>query len=385
MPATVPCPTIRAAEPAASPDSTAGAYPTDLWHRRADGRIQCDCCPRHCALTEGQRGLCFVRGCEGGAIVLHSFGHCSGLCVDPIEKKPLHHYLPGTPVLSFGTAGCNLTCRFCQNWDISKSRALDRLSTSASPTQIAAAAAAAGCRSVAYTYNDPVVFLEYAEETAVACRAQGIRTVAVTAGYLNPPARARLFAAMDAANLDLKGFTDRFYRRLCSARLGPVLETLEYLRQETSVWFELTTLLIPGHNDSTAELTRMADWVVEHLGPTVPLHFTAFHPDYQLRDLPPTPPATLARARAIAMAAGLRYVYTGNVHDAAGGSTWCHACGHLLIERDWYRLGRWGLTAAGACAQCGTPCPGHFEAQPGAWGPRRERVRIAARGDAMGR
>lgn len=337
------------------------AHPTTFWHRLPDGRLQCDVCPRACVLQEGQRGLCFVRGREQDAVVLYSYGRSSGFCVDPIEKKPLNHFLPGSTVLSFGTAGCNLTCRFCQNWHMSKSREMDRLAALASPAAIAGAAIAQGCQSVAYTYNDPVVFLEYAVDTAAACHAQGVRNVAVTAGYISAGARERFFADMDAANVDLKAFTDGFYRHLCSARLAPVLETLEYLKAETTVWFELTTLLIPGHNDSDAELTRMAEWVVGHLGPDVPMHFTAFHPDFRLRDLPPTPPATLSRARAIALAAGVRYAYTGNVHDGIGASTWCHACGHLLIERDWYRLGRCGLTADGRCEQCGTRPAGVFE------------------------
>jgi pyruvate formate lyase activating enzyme len=346
-------------------------HPTEFWHRLDDGRVQCDVCPRACALKEGQRGLCFVRGCEGGAVVLYTYGRSSGFCIDPIEKKPLNHFLPGTPVLSFGTAGCNLTCRFCQNWDMSKSRETDTLAAEASPKGIAHAAQAHGCRSVAYTYNDPVIFLEYACDTAEACRALGIRNVAVTAGYISPRARERFFSCMDAANIDLKAFTDAFYKKLCSAHLGPVLETIEYVRKETTVWLELTTLIIPGHNDSEAEIARMAAWVVEHVGPDVPMHFSAFHPDYRMLDLPPTPPATLTRARQVAMDQGVRYAYTGNVHDGAGGSTYCHACGELLIERDWYRLGHWGLTADGRCKHCGTPCAGVFEAQPGHWGARR--------------
>ncbi|NBC14345.1 MAG: AmmeMemoRadiSam system radical SAM enzyme [Gammaproteobacteria bacterium] len=347
------------------------AHPTELWHRLDDGRVQCDVCPRACALKEGQRGLCFVRGCEDGAVVLHSYGRSSGFCIDPIEKKPLNHFLPGTPVLSFGTAGCNLTCRFCQNWDMSKSREMDTLAADASPKGIAHAAASHGCRSVAYTYNDPVIFLEYACDTAEACRALGIRNVAVTAGYVSAGAREQFFACMDAANIDLKAFTDDFYKKLCSASLAPVLETIEYVHHETDVWLELTTLIIPGHNDSDAEIARMAAWVVEHLGPDVPMHFSAFHPDYRMRDLPPTPPATLTRARGVAMDQGVRYAYTGNLHDGAGGSTFCHACGELLIERDWYRLGHWGLTADGRCGHCGAPCAGVFEAEPGHWGARR--------------
>ncbi len=353
-------------------------HPTRYWHRLEDGRVQCDLCPRNCHIKEGQAGLCFIRACHEGAVVLTSYGRSSGFCVDPIEKKPLNHFLPGTPVLSFGTAGCNLACKFCQNWDMSKSREVDTLAESASPEAIARRAAELGCRSVAYTYNDPVIFLEYAVDTAHACRARGIRNVAVTAGYINPGAREDFFAAMDAANVDLKAFTDDFYHRLCSGHLQPVLDTLEYLHHETKVWVELTTLLIPGHNDSDAEIEAMTQWVVSHLGPAVPMHFTAFHPDWKMLDVSPTPAATLSRARDIARRNGVRYAYTGNVHDRRGESTWCHQCGNLLVERDWYELGTWGLDAHGRCAACGTPCAGVFEARPGDWGSRRQPVAMAA-------
>jgi pyruvate formate lyase activating enzyme len=310
-------------------------------------------------------------------VVLTSFGRSSGYCVDPIEKKPLNHFLPGTPVLSFGTAGCNLSCRFCQNWDISKSREIDTLSDEAPPERIARAALQLGCRSVAFTYNDPVVFLEYAIETARACRELGIASVAVTAGYVCPEPRRELFSHLDAANVDLKAFSDDFYRRICGARLAEVLDTLLFLKRETEVWFELTTLLIPGENDSDAELHRASEWVVENLGPDVPWHFTAFHPDYRMQDTPPTPPATLCRARAIARGHGVRHVYTGNVRDPEGQSTRCHACDALLIERDGYRLGAWRLAADGRCPDCSTRCPGVFEAAPGRWGPRRQPVRLS--------
>jgi pyruvate formate lyase activating enzyme len=347
------------------------------WHPLSDGRIQCDVCPRECILAEGQRGLCFVRARQGGQVVLTTYGRSSGFCVDPIEKKPLDHFLPGSPVLSFGTAGCNLTCRFCQNWDISKSREIDTLADAATPETIARAAKALGCRSVAFTYNDPVIFLEYAVDTAQACRNQGIRTVAVTAGYVNEGARRELFAHLDAANVDLKAFTEDFYHRLCTGHLQPVLDTLRYVKHETDVWLEITTLLIPGENDSDAELEAASAWVVEHLGPDVPWHFTAFHPDYKMLDVPTTPAATLRRARAIAQRHGVRYVYTGNVHDETGQSTYCHACGAKLIGRDWYVLSDWNLDAEGACASCGTHCAGVFEAQPGNWGARRLPVRLA--------
>jgi pyruvate formate lyase activating enzyme len=350
--------------------------PGRYWRRLEDGRIQCDLCPRLCKLHEGQRGLCFVRARENNQVVLTTYGRSSGFCIDPIEKKPLNHFLPGTPVLSFGTAGCNLTCKFCQNWDISKAREFDRLQDLASPEAIAEAAVASGCRSVAFTYNDPVIFLEYAVDVAQACRERGIKSVAVSAGYVCDEPRAEFFRHMDAANIDLKGFTDEFYKTLCSARLGPVLDTLEYLKHETEVWFEITTLLIPGENDSPAEIETLSRWVLEHLGPDVPLHFTAFHPDWKMRDTPATPSETLRMARRIGREVGLRYVFTGNTHDAEGQSTYCHACQAVLIGRDWYQLTAWNLTADGRCGGCGTPCPGVFEAALGTWGPRRRPVRL---------
>jgi pyruvate formate lyase activating enzyme len=350
---------------------------TKYWHRLEDGRIQCDVCPRACKLRDGQRGLCFVRACEGGEIVLATYGRSSGFCVDPIEKKPLNHFLPGSSVLSFGTAGCNLSCRFCQNWDISKSREIDTLADAASPEQIADAAVALGCASVAFTYNDPVIFLEYALDVADACRERGIKSVAVTAGYICPEPRVEFYEHMDAANVDLKAFTEEFYAHTCAGHLQPVLETLEYLKHETDVWFEITNLLIPGKNDSAAEIDAMTRWIVERLGPDVPVHFTAFHPDYKMLDTPPTPPQTLTQAREIALANGVHHAYTGNVFDAGGQSTYCHGCGERVIERDWYRLGSYRLDDGGSCATCGTRLPGVFAGAPGSWGARRLPVRLA--------
>jgi pyruvate formate lyase activating enzyme len=352
--------------------------PGRYWHRLDDGRVQCDLCPRYCKLHEGQRGLCFVRARERDEMVLTTYGRSSGFCIDPIEKKPLNHFLPGTPALSFGTAGCNLTCKFCQNWDISKARAADRLQDEAAPEAIAEAAVRSRCRSVAFTYNDPVIFLEYAVDVAQACRARGIKTVAVSAGYICAEPRREFFRHMDAANIDLKGFTEGFYKNLCSARLAPVLETLEYLQHETDVWFEITTLLIPGENDAPAEIEALSRWVLDRLGPDVPLHFTAFHPDWKMMDTPGTPPATLHAARRIARAVGLRHVFTGNIHDPAGQTTYCHACDTVLVGRDWYDITAFNLTADGRCGACGTPCAGVFEPAPGRWGRRRQAVEVAA-------
>jgi pyruvate formate lyase activating enzyme len=352
------------------------AHPTTWWHALPDGRVQCDLCPRECRLHEGQRGLCFVRGCQDGAIVSTTYGRSSGYCVDPIEKKPLNHFLPGSSVLSFGTAGCNLTCRFCQNWDISKSRDIDTLADAAAPARIAAVAQRLGCASVAFTYNDPVIFAEYAIDTAAACRERGIRTVAVTAGYINPEPRRVFYEHMDAANIDLKGFTAEFYHRICGADLARVLETIEYVATHTSTWLELTTLVIPGHNDSDAELEAMTRWVVEHCGPDVPMHFSAFHPDWKMRDVPATPPATLTRARQIALANGVRHAYTGNVHDADGDTTVCPGCGWAVVERDWYVIRAYRLDDTGRCRHCGQQLAGVFDGPAGTWGRQRLPVRI---------
>jgi pyruvate formate lyase activating enzyme len=357
--------------------TTTPQFPARWWHALPDGRIQCDLCPRDCKLHEGQRGMCFVRQREGDRMVLTTYGRSSGFCVDPIEKKPLAHFHPGSSVLSFGTAGCNLACRFCQNWDISKSREMDRLQDEASPEAIARSAEAYGCRSVAFTYNDPVIFAEYAMDVADACHARGIKTVAVTAGYMHAEPRRDFYAKMDAANVDLKAFTEEFYWQLTAAHLQPVLETLQYLEHETSVWLELTTLLIPGKNDSDEEVARMSAWIAEKLGPEVPLHLTAFHPDYKLRDVPPTPPSTLVRAREIARREGLQFVYTGNTHNSEGETTLCPGCSTALIVRDWHELLSYRLTAQGNCPDCGTRVPGHFDEASGDFGRRRWPVAVS--------
>jgi pyruvate formate lyase activating enzyme len=352
--------------------------PTKYWHRLDNGRIQCDLCPRECKLQEGQRGLCYVRARQDDEIVLTTYGRSSGFCIDPIEKKPLNHFLPGTPVLSFGTAGCNLACRFCQNWDISKAREYDVLADQASPERIAEAAERLGCRSVAFTYNDPTIFMEYAIDVADACRDRGIAAVAVTAGYINPEPCRELYAHMDAVNVDLKGFTEHFYKRLCAGHLQPVLDTLKYIKRYTDVWLEITTLLIPGHNDDPDEIDHLTRWISYNLGRNTPLHFTAFHPDFKMMDTPPTPAATLHRARGIAMDNGLRYVYVGNVADRAGQTTYCRSCRAALIERVSYDIVGWGLDGGGACRECGTALEGVFEAEPGRWGTRRQPVALGA-------
>ena len=344
--------------PVADPSSFL-SHPARWWSPLVDGRIICQLCPRECKLKDGQHGFCFVRRREGAGLVLDTYGRSSGFCVDPIEKKPLNHFLPGSTVFSFGTAGCNLGCRFCQNWHISKAREWDAVAEVATPNAIAHAARAARCASVAFTYNDPVIFAEYALDTAAACHDLGLRTVAVTAGFILPGPRQKFFGAMDAANVDLKAFTEGFYQRQCFASLAPVLDTLRYLKQETDVWLEVTTLLIPGENDGDDELARAADWYAGVLGPDVPWHFTAFHPAFRMQDKPATPPETLFRARGIARARGLRYVYTGNIRDREGATTCCPSCGHAAIVRDGYRVVRCDLKGA-ACARCGTGIAGCF-------------------------
>ncbi|HET6884456.1 MAG TPA: AmmeMemoRadiSam system radical SAM enzyme, partial [Pirellulales bacterium] len=347
------------------------------WHADDEaGRIVCDLCPRACALRSGDRGFCFVRENRDGEMLLSTYGRSTGFCIDPVEKKPLNHFYPGTSILSFGTAGCNLGCKFCQNWSISKSREIEQLSEEATPEAIAEAARRLGCKSVAFTYNDPVVWAEYAIDVARACHAVGVKTVAVTAGYISPAARQPFYEVMDAANVDLKGFTEDFYRHLTLSHLEPVLDTLRWLKHETDVWFEITNLVIPGANDSLDEIRQMCHWILDHLGPDVPLHFTAFHPDFRLKDRGPTPPETLLAAYDVARSLGLIYVYAGNVHAPREGSTWCPGCGELLIERDWYELGRYQLDG-NRCRSCGYQLAGRFDQERGNWGRKRLPVRIA--------
>lgn len=352
-------------------------YIGQFWRKIEGEKIVCELCPRHCVLNEGERGFCFVRQNVGGEMILTTYGRSSGFCIDPIEKKPLYHFYPGTSVLSFGTAGCNLGCRFCQNWDISKSREFDRLCDEALPDKIAMAAKNAGCKSVAFTYNDPVIFAEYAADTAKACHNLGIRAVAVTAGYITDKAREQFFRYMDAANVDLKAFSENFYKKFVLGGLQPVLDSLVYLKRRTKVWLEITNLIIPGENDSDKEFHEMTKWIVEELGSDVPVHFTAFHPDFRMLDYPSTPPEALTRARAIALSVGIKYVYTGNVYDIEGAGTYCSECGQKLIGRDGYQLTGYKLKNNNQCPRCGTVCAGYFDEHPGAWGSKRMRVDIS--------
>jgi pyruvate formate lyase activating enzyme len=364
-----------------SPES---AHPARWWHAlpleegKQEG-IQCDLCPRDCKLHAGQRGACFVRQNADGRMILTTYGRSSGFCVDPIEKKPLNHFHPGSSILSFGTAGCNLSCKFCQNWDISKSKDMDRLMDAANPDGIAHAAQAYGTQSVAFTYNDPVIFAEYAIDTAEACHQRGVKTVAVTAGYIHPQPAREFFAVMDAANVDLKAFTDEFYVRLCGGHLRPVLDMLAYAHHNTDCWLEITTLLIPGQNDSPAEIKALSRWMESELGPDVPLHFSAFHPDWRMKDSPHTSPSTLTLARNIAMDAGLHYVYTGNVHDTEGDTTFCPGCRAALIVRDWYEIRHYDLPENACCPHCGTKIAGYYGKFGKPFGSQRIPVYLARR------
>ena len=332
--------------------------PARHWHALADGRIQCDVCPRFCKLQDGQRGLCFVRARAGDHLVLTSYGRSSGFCIDPIEKKPLNHFLPGTRVFSMGTAGCNMGCFFCQNWDISKSRSDQVHSSHVPPEDVALLAIKNNCPSIAFTYNEPTIWGEYVIDICHAAKERGLNTVMVTNGYITYDAFHDIYDHVDAANVDLKAFTENFYGRITLTHLQPVLDTLKWLKNETNVWFEITNLIIPTLNDGADEFRKLADWIFENLGPDVPLHFTAFHPDFKLQDKPRTPPETLHAARAIALEAGLHYVYEGNIHSDAA-NTLCPSCGTLLIRRSWHDVQQNNLRE-GRCPKCRLAIPGRW-------------------------
>ncbi len=323
-------------------------------------KIQCTICPRNCKLKEGQRGFCHVRKNVDGEICLTTYGYNTGLAIDPIEKKPLYHFYPQSKVLSFGTLGCNMGCAFCQNWQTTKSKADPTQLHSASPKKIAELAIEHGCKSVAFTYNDPVIFYEYAIDTAIECHKKGIKTVAVTAGYINPEPRKEFFKHMDAVNVDLKAFNDEFYKRNCLAGLDPILDTIKYIKNETNCWMELTTLLIEGENNFEDELQNECKWIVDNVGVDTPLHFSAFHPDYKFLDRKPTKLSTLLKAYDIAKKAGLRYIYIGNVLNTKTSTTYCHGCLKAIIKRDGYQVLEYNLEN-GNCKFCGTKCSGAFE------------------------
>ena len=329
------------------------------WEAREDGRVLCTLCPRYCEIPEGKAGFCFVRKNLNGRLITTAYGRPTGFAVDPIEKKPLNHFYPGTTILSFGTAGCNLGCKFCQNWTMSKARLDEMNALQVSPEEVVRLAQKYKTPSIAFTYNDPIIFGEYVIDISRLAREAGIKTVMVTNGYIDRNAREEVFEFIDGANVDLKAFTEDFYYKLTNAHLQPVLDTLEWLKKETDIWFEITTLLIPGENDSMDEIARMCDWILNSLGDDVPLHFTAFHPDFKMTDHPPTPYSTLRNARQVALKAGIKYCYTGNVHDPEGQTTYCPNCGNELIERNWYHVRIKGLED-GRCRHCAYEIAGRW-------------------------
>lgn len=333
-----------------------GLHEARWWEPEANGKVHCYLCPRHCHIGEGQAGFCFIRANEGGKLYSLGYAHPAALQIDPIEKKPLNHFLPGTRAFSMGTAGCNMGCFFCQNWDISKSRADQVRAPHVPPEDIVKLAIRNGCPSIAFTYNEPTIWGEYVIDICLAAKEYGVKTVMVSNGYITREAFHDIYDHIDAANIDLKAFTENFYGRVTLTHLKPVLETLERLKNETSVWFEITNLIIPTLNDSPAETRELAEWVLEHLGPDVPLHFTAFHPDFKLRDKPRTPPEALHAARAAALEAGLHYVYEGNIFSG-GANTYCPSCKALLLRRSWHDVQENNLHN-GCCPKCGLTIPG---------------------------
>jgi pyruvate formate lyase activating enzyme len=344
------------------------------WQRSADERILCTLCPRYCRIGEGQSGFCYIRKNIGGKLYSLGYGNTTGFAIDPIEKKPLNHFFPGTGVLSFGTAGCNLGCRFCQNWSISKAKLDATGSVGAGPEQVIALALKHKVPSLAFTYNDPVIWSEFVIDISRLARAHGLKSVMVTAGYITPEARREVFRYIDAANVDLKGFTEHFYHKLTFSHLAPVLDTLRWLKHETDVWLEITNLVIPGENDDPEESRRMCAWILENLGDSVPLHFTAFHPDFKMTDKPKTPASTLTQARQVALALGLKYCYVGNVFDDKGQTTYCPSCGTAVIRRSWHDILEYRLR--GDCCPCGAKIPGHFEPGVTGWRAGQNRSRV---------
>jgi pyruvate formate lyase activating enzyme len=327
-----------------------------FYKKLENGKALCYLCPRYCEIGNGQTGFCFVRKNEGGVLYALAYANPYAVHIDPIEKKPLSHYLPGTQILSIGTAGCNLGCKFCQNWDISKARYDHERAYAFTPPAVVEMALQRGCPSIAFTYNDPVIWAEYAIDIAKAAHQAGLKTVMVTAGYITPEALPAVYDHMDAANVDLKGFTENFYRKTCLAHLAPVLETLKTLKRRGTTWLEITNLIIPTLNDALGEIRAMCRWILDHLGPEVPLHFTGFHPDFKLMHLPPTPGHVLEEARLLALEMGMHYVYVGNVTTKEGNNTYCPGCRTLLIRRSWHAVHEINLTG-GCCPACGMKIP----------------------------
>ncbi len=331
----------------------------DWWELTESGKILCTLCPRYCKIGNGQSGFCFVRKNIDGKLYSIGYGRPTGFAIDPIEKKPLNHFYPGSGILSFGTAGCNLGCKFCQNWSMSKAHIDDQNSLRVSPEDVVNLALKNKANSIAYTYNDPTIFGEYVIDISKMAREEGLKSVMVTAGYIDKKARVDVYKYIDAANVDLKAFNKDFYRKLTLSNLNDVLDTLIWLKKETDIWIEITTLLIPGENDSTDELKKMCEWILENLGESVPLHFTAFHPDFKMNNKPPTSRETLKKSRGIALDAGIKYCYIGNVSDKDGQTTFCPKCRAVLIERDWHTVYTNKINN-GQCFKCGEKIGGIF-------------------------
>jgi pyruvate formate lyase activating enzyme len=329
------------------------------WEPTANDKLLCTLCPRYCTIGDGQHGFCYIRQNINGKLYSLGYGKPTGFAIDPIEKKPLNHFYPGSKILSFGTAGCNLGCKFCQNWSISKAKIDDINSLTYSPDDVIALAKKNKVSSIAYTYNDPTIFGEYVIDISKIGREEGIKSVMVTAGYIDKKARKDVYRYIDAANVDLKAFSENFYHKLTFSHLDDVLDTLIWLKHETDIWFEITTLLIPGENDSIVEIEQMVSWILQNLGDEVPIHFTAFHPDFKMIDKERTPSSTLQTARNIALREGIKYCYTGNVIDVEGQTTYCPSCKSVLIKRDWHSVLDNQL-AGNNCPHCGTNIAGVF-------------------------
>lgn len=329
------------------------------WELKSNGKILCTLCPRYCTIGEGQKGFCYIRENIDNKLYSIGYGKPTGFAIDPIEKKPLSHFLPGTNVLSFGTAGCNLGCKFCQNWTMSKSKIDDINSLNASPEDVVQLAKKYNTPSIAYTYNDPTIFGEYVIDISKIAHEEQIKSVMVTAGYIDKDARKDVYKYIDAANVDLKAFTEMFYHKLTFSHLADILDTLVWIKNETNIWLEITTLLIPGENDSADEIKQLSNWIVENLGENVPIHFTAFHPDFKMKDKPRTPSSTLDLARNIAIQEGINYSYVGNVHNLEGQTTYCPNCNEPVIIRDWHSVLDIKLVN-GNCYNCGKKIAGIF-------------------------
>lgn len=330
----------------------------EFWTELANGCLRCDVCPRQCQLRDQQVGYCSARKRQENKIVLISYGLTSGLSIDPVEKKPLYHFLPGIKVLSFGGWGCNLACQFCQNSSLVHSQSFEVGAVALTPEQIAMSAQEQDCAGVAFTYNEPIIAAEYVIDCAKACHQCGVKTIAVSNGYVLEEARRQFFGEIDAVNIDLKSFTEDFYQRICSGHLQPVLDTLRYLVNETPVWVEITNLIIPGKNDNVSEINELTRWIVQELGTQVPLHFSAFHPSFRMKNNPACGLVILERAREIAMENGIKFVYLGNVRHPNGSNTFCPSCNQLLIDRSGFSVSNHLVLSDGSCSYCGCAIPG---------------------------